>query len=181
MTKQMQNSASGFTLIELLVVVLIIGILAAVALPQYQVAVAKSRLSALIPIVDGYKKSLELYYLSNGEYPADSGEDLGWVIEAPANCSGASTSYGIRCPNGVIFDVLDYGTPNIFGGNTNTKNGYLRWAENSAHPNETRCLALATDKVANQVCKSMGGQEITGETYRWAAEQLGGTLKIYKL
>lgn len=61
----------GFTLIELLVVVLIIGILAGVATPLYQQAVKKARLTELIQMVSAYKKSAEVYYMANGQYPRD--------------------------------------------------------------------------------------------------------------
>ncbi|WP_428064576.1 type IV pilin protein [Candidatus Avelusimicrobium fimicolum] len=53
----------GFTLIELLVVVLIIGILASVALPQYTKAVAKSRYSQLITAGKSLKKMLWKYII----------------------------------------------------------------------------------------------------------------------
>ena len=58
----------GFTLIELLIVVLIIGILASFALPQYQKAVWKSRLTGLLPAVDAMSKAQTLYYLEHGTY-----------------------------------------------------------------------------------------------------------------
>ena len=59
---------AGFTLIELLVVILIMGVLAVIALPQYQRTVDKSHATQMFVIGKAVKDAQELYYLTHGHY-----------------------------------------------------------------------------------------------------------------
>ncbi len=92
----------GFTLIELLVVVLIIGILSAIALPQYQISVARTRAAQGIIAMKAVTDAQERYYMANGHYTTEL-EELDIAIPeniysifcvVPTSTTTTSTCYG---------------------------------------------------------------------------------------
>lgn len=70
----MEFNNKAFTLLEILVVVLIIGILAAIAVPRYQKAVAKSKFTQLKLATHAIVNAEEIYFLANGKYATNLGD-----------------------------------------------------------------------------------------------------------
>ena len=155
----------GFTLIELLVVVLIIGILAAVALPQYQVAVLKSRLSSTMSGVKAIADAAEVYYLANGQYPDDDITQLD--ISAFSGCTTNNIGQ-VFCGN-IEYDLnsgnTKYAGQEHVAGKVYTSSQrdqmmimYLQYLQHSSGSAGQRvCSVQDGSNVAHKVCKSLGG------------------------
>ena len=168
----------ALSVIELLVFVLIICMVAAVAVPQYQKAVWKSRFAQAKTLAHSLAEAEEIYYMANGKYTNDF-EELS--IDLPATRFNAvvheayfSWGYcGIGCVNNSRRCELSC---------TLTKNGaeYLRYFigfnYSSYKPGQRTCLAYGTTgkpaagDINYQICKSDTNTYPTswGETtYGW--------------
>ena len=83
----MKRIQSGFTLIELMIVVAIIGILAAIAIPQYQNYVARAQVTEALSLASGTKIAIAEHFNVKGVFP-ESNSDAGLGLDAGTNITG---------------------------------------------------------------------------------------------
>ena len=165
MNYQHKNDTRAFTLIELLVVVLIIGILAAIALPQYEKAVMKTRLANMQLFMASYKTAEEVYYLANNSYTYDNSLLDIDVSICPPRAAGSDV---LICDNYFMFDPLEGEQPNLTAyycpaevalkAHSGTCRGnsdfyYRVWLEHSQYPNKIQCIGQTDKGIA--LCKNI--------------------------
>ncbi|WP_428050547.1 type IV pilin protein [Candidatus Avelusimicrobium caledoniensis] len=141
------KNKQAFTLIELLVVILIIGILAAVALPQYKMAVDKSRLSKLLAITNSVAQAEEAYYLANNKYSRDW-EELALSLPGTVTDNVISTeewSASILSDGAWGVKAVDRRVPEV--------KIWRFFNHNSSLPGQNACYATIGNERANKLCK----------------------------
>ena len=143
----------GFTLIELLVVVLIIGILAAVALPQYQKAVLKSRFAAVKPLLKAIVDAQTVYFMENGKFSGDF-EELD--IQLPRG-SSTDTPNRINYPNGYCYIACP---DHSCGGCVVHAGQIVVTLFATFQSQKLSCIAYNGNALANSICRNETGKTV---------------------
>jgi type II secretion system protein G len=169
--KELKRASLGFTLIELLVVVLIIGILAAIALPQYQLAVDRSNLTKHLSMLKAIKNAQEMYFLMHGHY-VNSWEqlDLG-ALPAGATTQNTTISWGdaqshqtqiITLADGWRYELQSGGGYTYISRGYSVNADYISFGYilnnlTSGSNNTNICISSTSSARQNKLCKSFGG------------------------
>ncbi len=95
------NRQRGFTLIELMIVVAIIGILAAIAIPQYNSYVGRTQIAEGLSLAGSVKTGVAEYFQSNGTWPSTNA-----LAGAPATISGKYTLTVVASASGTDPTVI---------------------------------------------------------------------------
>lgn len=146
----------GFSLIEILFVVIIVAVLSAIAVTQYQTAVDKSRFAALIPTTKALANAQEVYHLNNGTYTND-------MARLDVNMKGATGDEAVLSSGAIVEIGLDDEYRYVKATRENLDNNYIMYqAHSQNYPGEIHCEALEGSSRAQKLCENMGGREISG-------------------
>ena len=141
----------GFTLLEILVVVLIIGILAAIALPKYQRAVAKTRYAELKNLTNSIYYAQKRYYLANGTY-ADTFDKLDITIK------NGSTTNKVYFRGSYEYCTISLSDSYQFCINEKVHLSYIVYFSGTR-----RCRAYENNQIAHFVCQEETGKKNTND------------------
>lgn len=182
--------SKGFTLIELLVVVLIIGILAAIALPKYDETLRRTRYHALMPMVRSMADAQKDFYLANGRYAAiNEGSKLaynlfdGWMDRTVyGNMGGryikSPDGSDVHCIFGATYNYCyDLVIGNGFLIFNNLKPGDADYSEpNAAVYGQGYCIGVIQSGNANYPKAYKFCQKVTGSsaTINYTAKMYSG-------
>lgn len=165
---QKNNKQKGFTLVELLVVVLVIGILAAVAWPAYQTAVAKSQFAELITLATAINKERQVFSMANGSMPTF--EVMGFSM--PGCSIGGTYKKDLTCSSKKTVCHIDIGYVSCI---RNEELGYVLFGEGNfsydVQGYSRQCYAKGN--IPNRVCRSLGGK-LQGFGNGYSIYDLGG-------
>lgn len=161
-TRVISQKNAAFTLIELLVVVLIIGILSAIALPQYQRAVVKSRAVQAITLVKSVRDAAEVYYWANGVYPS-SLDDIDVGVPPVKDCTWDDAvewrdgRFSLKHTKKPVYWIIASGNMRV---SSAVNYSLLR--------GKIYCWSNTTDGI--KVCRSVGRQKLEGVGFSGGGE-----------
>ena len=156
MKKETKNHKNGFTLLELLIVVLIIGILAGIALPQYQLSVDKAKYTQAMTLMAAINQAQSRYILDKGNFTTNFYDlDIDMPNSSKIATNGATNNYYFDSWGECWLHNTGYGACAIKIGKSDAWY-FLYW--DSTIVKKKYCWAKQNDARTTKLCQAVTGK-----------------------